>query len=65
MDAPQLELDFDANSARPGRVVFTVATDLGPFGNRTDVIIVDGSTVGGVSLLECEDEKVEYYNHLL
>ncbi len=62
MDAPQLEFDFDANEARSGRVVFTIHTDLDPFGNRTDVIVVDGSTLGGTSLIECDDPRVEYYN---
>ena len=58
----QLELFNDANVASPGRVVFTSSTDLGRFGNRTDVIVVDDSTVGGVSLLECDDESVQYFN---
>ncbi len=65
MDAPQLEFDFSAaNEADSSRVVFTVSTPLGPFGNRIDVISVEGPSVRDVSLLECNDDSVEYYNHL-
>ena len=46
----QYEL-FDANVASSSRVVKTVHTELGRFGNRTDLIVVDGSTVKGTSLL--------------
>ncbi len=60
MDAPQVELF--ANQASPGRVVKTVHTDLGVFGNRTDLIVVDESTVRGASLLECLDPNVIYFN---
>ena len=65
MDASQLEYDFpegDSNQARPGRVVTTTYTDLGPFGNRVDVIVVEGTTVGGASHLECTDPDVKYFN---
>jgi len=65
MDAPQLEFDFEAaNEANSSRIVFTVSTDIRPFGNRTDVIVVDGSTVRDVSLVDCDDEEVQYFNHL-
>ena len=64
MDAPQLSL-FDANVASPSRVVVTVNTDLGIFGNRTDLIVVDGETVGGTSLIECDDHDVQFFNHQL
>ena len=47
---------------RPGRIVRTVSTDLGPFGNRIDILVVDESTVRGVSLLECDNEDAEYFN---
>ena len=59
----QLGLFNDANEASLGKVVFTVGTDLGLFGNRTDVFVVDESTVRGVSLLECDNDDVDYYNH--
>ena len=35
-----------------GRIVLAVETNIVPFGNRTDMIVVDGSTVRGMSLLE-------------
>jgi len=64
MDAPQLDLFlFNVSpKASPGRVVKTVHTDLGLFGNRTDLIIVDESTVRGASLLECDDADALYFN---
>ena len=62
MDAPQLEFDFGSPEANSSRIVRTVSTDLGPFGNRTDIIVVDGSTVGGASLIECADPDVDYFN---
>ncbi len=62
MDAPQLELFEVSPEARLGRVVRTVTTELGPFGNRVDVIIVRGDTVGGASHLECDDPNVDYFN---
>ena len=40
--------------------VKTIHTDLGPFGNRTDVIVVDEGTVRGTSLLNCTDPAVQY-----
>lgn len=60
MDAPQLELfPLDSNESR---IVIAVETKIGEFGNRTDLIVVDGSTVRGMSLLECIDPDVEYFN---
>ena len=65
MDAPQLELFDDvSNAASVGRVVKTVHTDLGQFGNLIIVVVVDGSNVRVLSHLECADPKIEYYNHL-
>ena len=40
--------------------VTTIHTDLGPFGNRTDVIVVDEGVVRGTSLLNCTDPAVQY-----
>ena len=59
------QLDFfeDAPQANLGRVVKTVDTNLGMFGNRTDLIIVDQGSVRGASLLECDDPNIEYYNN--
>jgi len=62
MDAPQLEFDFSSSQVNPGRVVMARKHDLGSFGNLHHVIVVDGSTVRDVSLLECDDFNVEYYN---
>ena len=45
------------------RIVIAVETKLGRFGNRTDLIVVDESTVRGVSLIECDDSDVRYFNH--
>jgi len=59
----QLELFSDANLAYSSRVVKTVSTDLGPFGNRTDEIVVEGDTVRGVSHLVCDNPDVLYFNH--
>ena len=58
----QLHL-FDANEASPGRVVLAIETSLGPFGNRTDLIIVDESNTGGTSFLECDNSDAQYFNH--
>ncbi len=62
MDAPQIEFDFDSNQASPGRIVIARKHDLGSFGNLSHVVVVDGSTVKDVSLLECTDPDVEYFN---
>jgi len=64
MDAPQLELFDTSPEASSGRVVIGRRIDLGSFGNLTLLIVVDGSTVKGVSCLVCDDPKVEYFNYL-
>ena len=65
MDAPQLEFNFvNAQAASSGRVVFVKEIDLGSFGNLSLLIVVDGSTVKEVTLLECNDPDVKYYNYL-
>jgi len=60
MDAPQIELFSSKPPAT--RIVLAVETNIAPFGNRTDVIVVDEGTVRGMSLLECTDPDVEYFN---
>ncbi len=60
MEAEQLDL-FSPNPP-PERIVLAVETKIGVFGNRTDLIVVDGSTVRGTALVECEDSDVRYYN---
>ena len=62
MDAPQLDL-FTPYPAGQSRVVIAVETNLDLFGNRVDVIVVDGRTVRGMSLLECDDSDVKYFNY--
>jgi len=42
-------------------IVKTIHTDLGVFGNRTDILIVEDGTVRGTSLLECSDPLVKYH----
>ena len=65
MDVPrkhiQLDLFRDQQAASFGRVIRTVSTDLGPFGNRTDLFVLDDS-VRGMSLLECDDSDARYFN---
>jgi len=61
MDALQLEL-FPPKPPK-SRIVIVVETNLGPFGNRTDVTVVDESTVRGLSLLESKDPNVLYFNN--
>jgi len=51
----------NSNKARSSKVGWTIHTDLGPFGNRTDVIVVDGSTVRGVRHLD-NCEQTELFN---
>ena len=60
MDAPQLDLFFPKQPE--SRIVIAVETNIEPFGNRTDVIVVDEGRVRGMSLLECEDPDVKYLN---
>ena len=50
-----------ASSAGGRKIVRTVSTDLGRFGNRTDIFEL-GDVVRGASLLECDDEDVRYFN---
>ena len=55
-DDPQLNM---LSSKQPASlIVKAVETNLGPFGNRTDVMVVDGSTVRGVSLLEPSPQAI-------
>ncbi len=49
-------------AASRGEIVISKHTDLLEFGNRYDILIVRGDTVRGVSLLECDDEDVRYFN---
>jgi len=58
----QLELfGLDGQPYKP--LVKTIHTDLGVFGNRTDILVVDESTVRGTSLLECTDPAVQYHSN--
>ena len=43
-------------------VVIAIETKIAPFGNRTDLIVVEGRTVRGASLLECNNPDAEYFN---
>ena len=47
-----------------GVVVRTVSTDLGLFGNRTDIFSVEDGVVRAVSLLECTNPNVDYFHNL-
>ncbi len=58
----QYDLFGVANEASPSRVVKSIDTNLGVFGNRTDLIVVDESTVGEASLIECDNSDVRYFN---
>jgi len=60
MDAPQL--DLFVHNPPESRIVIAVETNIEPFGNRVDVIVVDEGVVRGVSLLECDDRDVSYFN---
>jgi len=44
--------------------VIVVETNLGVFGNRTDVIVVDGTTTQGPSLLQCDNPAVYHSDNL-
>ncbi len=50
------------HSEDAGRFLKRVETDLGAFGNRTDIVVVD-EVVRGASLLECTDSDVFYFNN--
>ena len=52
----------DADSFRD-RIVISKHTDLLEFGNRYDILIVRGDVVRGVSLLECDEDDVRYFNN--
>ena len=64
MDALQLDLfsSVDSPELQAGKLVIAVETKIAPFGNRTDLIVVDGKSVRGMSLLECTNPNVEYFN---
>ncbi len=57
----QLELEFDAPEANPGKVVKSVHTDLGGFGTRTDVFEF-GDDLREHGLIECADPNVRFFN---
>ena len=54
---------FPADKPPKSRIVIAVETKIVPFGNRTDLIVVDEGIVRGLSLLECDDPNVEYFNY--
>ena len=54
--------DQDATSGE-GKLVISKHTDLLEFGNRYDILIVRGDVVRGVSLLECDNKDVAYFNN--
>ena len=51
---------LQAEEAGSSSIIKSINTDLGPFGNRTDILIVEDGTVRGVSLLECNNPNVKY-----
>ena len=57
----QYEL-FSSDRGMQSRTVIAVETNIHEFGNRTDVIVVDDGNVRGLSLLECGNPDVEYFN---
>ncbi len=60
----QLDLFRDEQAAKESKdptLIKTIHTDLGPFGNRTDVLIVEKDTVRGTSLLECDNPDATYH----
>ncbi len=56
------QLELFSSKQQHSRIVIAVETNIEPFGNRTDVIVVDEGTIGGASLLECKDPDVLYFN---
>ena len=60
MDSPSLIPSFIQPQSR---VVIAVETNILRFGNRTDVIVVDGEYMRGLSLVECDDSDVQYFNN--
>ena len=55
--------DLDSGRQKLPDIVISKHTDLLEFGNRYDILIVRGDVVRGVSLLECDDEDVRYFNY--
>ena len=51
-----------ASSSEEGCIIRTSHTALGRFGNRIDIFTL-GTTIRGVSLLECADSDVRYFNN--
>jgi len=49
LEGKQLDIFLDQDEVRFVKASYT---DLGPFGNQVDLIVVTEGTVGGVSLLE-------------
>jgi len=45
-------------------IVITVQTDLQMFGERTDIIVVEGTSVRGTSLLDCPNPDANYYHNM-
>ena len=58
------QLELFSPKQPTGRKVLVVETNIGTFGNRTDVMVVDGSTVRGLSLVECDNSNVEHSDNL-
>ena len=58
------QLDLFVPIPQQSRTVIAVETKIPGFGNRTDLIVVDGSTVRGVSLLESDNPDVRFFNNL-
>jgi len=54
-----LDLFTDQQAASEARIIISVPTDLGVFGNRIDIFEL-GTTVRGTSLLECDNPDVLY-----
>ena len=64
MDDLALQQDFFLPpEAAEQKIVISKHTDFLEFGNRYDILIVRGDVVRGVSLLECDDEDVAYFNN--
>ena len=63
MNGPWKQLDLFPLDSHESRIVIAVETKIGEFGNRTDLIVVDESTVRGMSLLECDNSDVLYFNY--
>ena len=62
-DGPWKQLDLFSPKQPPARIVLAVETNIDPFGNRSDVIVVDEGSVRGVSLLECDNVDALYFNN--